>query len=398
MILDDKPFDQLTHEDISALIPDVTEGRRIDYKQAAPDGDEKSVRSFLNDVCSLANGAGGWLVYGVDEKREEDKQTGYPSSVCGVGDVNEDEAIRDWQQRITQNIEPRLIGHRVGFVHGFDDDMKVMVVYVPKSLFAPHRVNYLGKKEFYVRHDRCNLPMDMGEIRHAFVEAKEVPQRIDEYRRLRVMQILAGETPVELLKGSPIVVLHIMPLSSFAPDAAVDVTAIHQTTMPSMQHGMAGRRLNTDGCLFRTGAGDNYFREYEQVFRDGRVEACFTSSRMTISPNDVPSIRGMSLEKVFVESLEANLSMLIDLGVQPPIYIGLALLRVKNVAICPPSQLFLSDNNLIDKDIVLVPTVTAETMGEDASVLLRPAFDAMWQASGYPQSLTYNAEGRWSGR
>jgi hypothetical protein len=338
-------------------------------------------------------------VYGVDEERDEDnKQTGVPKSVCGVGEGNEDAARLMWQQRIAQNIEPTLIGHRVGFVGGFESGKRVMVVYVQKSLFAPHRINYQGKKEFYVRHDAGNMPMDIGEIRHAFVEAKEIPQRIDEYRRLRLMQILAGETPIELLNDSPIVVLHIMPLSSFAPDAAVDVTAIRQNTMPSLQYGMAGRRLNTDGCLFRTGVRDNYFHEYAQVFRDGRVEACFTSSRMTISPNDVPSIRGMSLEKVFVESVEANLSMLIDLGVQPPVYIGLALLRVKNVAICPPSQLYLSDNNLIDKDIALVPTVMAETMGEDASALLRPAFDTMWQASGYQHSLTYDAEGKWSGR
>ena len=110
MILDGKPFDELTAGDIHALIPEVAENRRLNYKRALPENNEKGVRRFLNDVCALANSAGGYLIYGIDEERDEDNnKTGVPSEVCGVGDINEDEAIRDWQQRITQAIEPRLV-------------------------------------------------------------------------------------------------------------------------------------------------------------------------------------------------------------------------------------------------------------------------------------------------
>ncbi|MHB8739808.1 MAG: AlbA family DNA-binding domain-containing protein [Coriobacteriia bacterium] len=181
MSLDGKPFDQLKHEDILALIPAVQENRRLDYKQALPEGNDRGAKDFLADVCAMANSAGGYLVYGVEEARDEDnKQTGVPLSVCGVAEVNEDAFKLAWQQRIAENIEPRIIGHHMRFVDGFEDGKKVMLVQVPKSLFAPHRINYGGKKEFYVRHDGGNMPMGIGEIRHAFVEGKELPQRIDE--------------------------------------------------------------------------------------------------------------------------------------------------------------------------------------------------------------------------
>ncbi|MDA3936870.1 MAG: ATP-binding protein, partial [Actinomycetota bacterium] len=160
MILDEKPFDAILADDVLSLIPDVAEGRRIDYKASLPDTGEKGVRSFLNDVCALANSAGGCLVYGIAERADSESGagTGIPESISGVGDVNDDDLIRAYQQRITQCIEPVIIGHRIRFIDGFEGGHSVMIVFVPKSLFAPHRVNYQGKKEFYVRHDRSNLP------------------------------------------------------------------------------------------------------------------------------------------------------------------------------------------------------------------------------------------------
>lgn len=398
MSLDGKPFDQLIAEDILALIPDVAEGRRLDYKKALPENTEKGVRSFLNDVCALANSAGGWLIYGVDEEREDDSKTGVPSEVCGVGEVNEDEAIRDWQQRITQAVEPRLIGHRVGFINGFEDGKKVMVVYVPKSLFAPHRTNYKGVKEFYVRHDRNNLPMDIGEIRHSFVEAKEVPQRIDEFRRLRAMQILAGETPVELLPEWTMYVCHIIPLSSFADDAGIDVTSLgRHTTTNVMKQSVGGGRLNADGYLFTCGLRGDYDSGYVQVHRTGTIEMVYTTQ-------DIPSktqrgtlgLPSQWQEEGYLAFVDSGLKIMRDLGVQPPAYIGITLLRVKGVVMIRPQRYF-GDGDPIDKDTLIIPTVTSDTMEEPADELLHPAFNMVWQASGLDASPYYNEDDKWVG-
>lgn len=402
MVLDGKTFDQLTHEDILALIPEVAENRRLDYKRSLPEDSEKGVRSFLNDVCALANSAGGWLIYGIDEERDEDNnKTGVPSEVCGVGDVNEDEAIRDWQQRITQAIEPRLIGHRVGFINGFEDGKKVMVVFIQKSLIAPHRTNYRGVKEFYLRHDRFNMPMEMTEIRHAFVEAKEVPQRMDEFRRLRAMQILAGETPIDLLTKTPVFVCHLIPLSSFAEDAAVDVTSITgQNAMRVMGSSVGSGRLNADGYLYCSGRSADYERAYVQVYRNGTIEMVSTVRDIATRAqnNGAPVLPSQWQEKEYIAFVRSAIDLLKYLGVQPPVYIGLALLRVKGTAMALPQMRFFDNAALIDKDTLIVPTVTSDTLDEPVDRLLHPAFDAVWQASGMPQSIYYDDDGNWTAR
>ena len=399
VILDNKPFDDVSADDILALIPEVAENRRLDYKRSLPENNEKSIRSFLNDVCALANSAGGWLIYGIDEERDEDgSKTGIPCEVCGVGEVNEDEAIRDWQQRITQAIEPRLIGHRVDFINGFEDGKKVMVVFVQKSLFAPHRTNYKGVKEFYLRHDRFNMPMEMTEIRHGFVEAKQVPQKIDEFRRLRVMQILAGETPIEVLTEPPVFVCHLIPLSSFAEDAAVDITRITgQNPMRVMGSSVGSGRLNADGYLYSSVRGADYARAYVQVYRNGTIEMVSTERDIVRGMSGgIPLLPSQWQEQEFIAFVGAAIDLLKYLGVQPPIYIGLSLLRVKGVAMALPQNRFFDQGQLIDKDKLIIPTVTSETMDEPVDRLLHPAFNAIWQASGMPKSIYYNEDGDWA--
>lgn len=399
MILDSKNFDSIEADDILGLIPDVAEGRRLDYKELLPGSSEKEVRSFLADVCALANSAGGYLMYGVSEARDDESgsPTGLPQAVVGVGDVNDDEVIRAWQQRITQNIEPAIIGHRVRVVSGFDQGRKVMLVFVPQSLFAPHRVNYQGKKEFYVRHDRSNLPMDIGEIRQAFIEAKQLPQRLDELRRVRVSQILADETPIELLPGTPVFLLHAIPVSAFADDAGVDVTRMSaRHSMRAVGYDTSSGRLNADGFVYRGGEGSDYSRCYAQVFRDGVIEVVSTVKGITDrGESGGPLLPSQWQEEEYIKTALDVMTVLEQLEVRPPVYFGVSLLRVRGVAMATP-QRFWDHGAMIDKDHLLTPFVTSETLQEDPATLLKPAFDALWQASGIAASPYYDDQGKWS--
>jgi len=267
--------------------------------------------------------------------------------------------------------ELHLIGHRVDFIDGFEDGKKVMVVFVQKSLFAPHRTNCKGVKEFYLRHGRFNMPMEMTEIRHAFVEAKEVPQRIDEFRRLRAMQILAGETPIPLLDEWAVYVCHLLPLSFFAPDASVDVTTLgRHSAVDIMGRSVGGGRLNADGFLFYHGVTEDYSRGYLQVYRTGAIE--FAATHHDIPRQTQRGTLGLASqwqEKGFIASVASSMDILRGLGVQPPAYIGLSILRVKGVAMIRP-QRFWDGGDLIDKDQLIIPTVTSETLSEPVHQLL----------------------------
>jgi hypothetical protein len=60
----EKPTDSLLESDLQELITNgVTERRTIEYKEALPGSNDEAKTEFLNDVSSLANAAGGSLVY-----------------------------------------------------------------------------------------------------------------------------------------------------------------------------------------------------------------------------------------------------------------------------------------------------------------------------------------------
>ncbi len=52
-------------------------------------------------------------------------------------------------------------------------------------------------------------------------------------------------------------------------------------------------------------------------------------------------------------------------------------------------------NHGTDRDFLELPEVVAEDYGSDVGRLLRPAFDALWQACGIEQSANYDQAGNW---
>jgi hypothetical protein len=52
----------------------------------------------------------------------------------------------------------------------------------------------------------------------------------------------------------------------------------------------------------------------------------------------------------------------------------------------------------VDRDYLLIPEILVESYDTPASEILRPAFDAVWQACGFPRSLNYDEQGNWQER
>src|SRR5947207_5309229 len=87
-----KELDTIAKEDIDALITNaVSEGRTIEYKEQLPGGSDEDKKEFLADASSLANAAGGDLIFGVGEKRDANgKSTGVPEAAEGLVGANVD--------------------------------------------------------------------------------------------------------------------------------------------------------------------------------------------------------------------------------------------------------------------------------------------------------------------
>jgi hypothetical protein len=51
-----------------------------------------------------------------------------------------------------------------------------------------------------------------------------------------------------------------------------------------------------------------------------------------------------------------------------------------------------------DRDHLLADEVLIENVGEPVEKMLRPVFDQIWNAFGYPRSLNYDRSGNWLGQ
>lgn len=173
------PLEQIRKEDIESLVTaKVSERRTLEYKQQLRGGSSKDKREFLYDVSSLANAQGGDLVYGIEDERDATgKATGLPATANGVALTNASTEIARLENLIRDGIDPRIQGIRWQTVEGFPAG-PVIVIRVPKSLVAPHMVIFGGMARFYSRNSTGKYPMDVREIRSAFVESTTIGERV----------------------------------------------------------------------------------------------------------------------------------------------------------------------------------------------------------------------------
>ncbi len=383
-----KPFDKVVKEDIDELVSNKTqEGRRLDYKQALPGNTDGDKKEFLADVSSFANSLGGWLIYGVTEKRDDNgKATGMPESAGGLGEINADEEIKRLDAILRDGVDPRITGVQMKSLSGFPNGC-VVLIYVPKSWNSPHMVAFQQSSKFYARNNAGKYQLDLGEIRSAFALSETLPEKIRRFREDRIAKILADETPAPLI-GKHRVVLHLIPLSSMASTSVVDMSQVQENKnlAPICSSGHT-IRYNFDGFL----AYGN--TTYLQVFRNGAVEAA--ESLLLSNGNSIPS-PGFELELNKV--VERYLELQQDIGINPPIIIFLTLLGVKGYSLVHQNSIrmnMIQEPTKIDRDILALPDIMVEDFTTTTDALLRPVFDMIWQASGFGACPNYDSTGRW---
>jgi hypothetical protein len=140
---------------------------------------------------------------------------------------------------------------------------------------------------------------------------------------------------------------------------------------------------------------------YVQVFRNGSVEA--VDAHLIPMPwpdhpgkSHVPSER---YEQALIAALPRYLSAQETLGVEPPLIVILSLLGVAGYVVSVSSRNRSQNAPYpIDRDVILAPEIELDSFQCDAAAVLRPAFDAVANAGGWPQSPNYNEAGVWIAR
>lgn len=402
MMFDNKPATTLTVADLERLIPgEVREGQRIDYKQALPEArNPLAGQEFRLDVVAFANADGGYLVYGM---AEEDL---LPVRLDGLAGIDPDRELERLKGLLLSDIAPRVPGvtmHALALVTG----AWALVVHVPRSWDRPHWVTRERDwVRFVTRHDAGKSTLDYRQARDLFLGAAGLADRVRQFRVERVARILAGEMPAPVGEG-PKLVLHLVPFAAFEAGTRVAVAGLADYRADLNPLGVTGwsHRYNLDGFLTFDGvlaaAPRGWARapqSYLQVFRDGCMEAVETG--LVWEPEGQRRFSASHLQDTLLTNLPCYLRALEHLGVQPPVAILLSLLGVAGCTLAVTDQLSrypaYRAGHVVDRDVLLLPEALVESYDSDLAAALRPVFDAVWNAAGWPYCMHYDAKtGAW---
>lgn len=402
-----KKIEDITEVDLRALIDNkVLEGKTLEYKRDLPSNADASKKEFLADITSFANASGGDLILGIDE----DPRTREPRNLTGL----EIESIDDEKARldniIRTGVEPRLLNVAIQHIL-LENARHAILIRVPRSWISPHRVTFGGHAKFYTRNSSGKYEMDVDELRIAFNLSETFIERIRNFRADRIAKIMADETTVPL--DSPHrIVLHLICGNAFNPSVMYDVNSIYPNRhekLPLIYRSVMNGRYNLDGLLTYSQLDDGRYSAYTQFYRNGITEA--VDSRIMIpqearppaetgiAPRELPSrISSELLEEELIQAVNNYLSLMSELDIEPPIFIFLSLLNVRDFKIHNRHLSGAYSESSIDRDILMLPPEIIETYDMRTEDILKPLFDLVWNACGEPRSLNFDENNNWVGR
>ena len=386
-----KNVEEIEEDDLQALIDSsVLERKTLDYKQSLVGKTDSNKKEFLADVSSFANASGGDLVYGI----VQDSETGVPKELVGLSIGNVDQEILRLDNLIRDGINPRLPSVKIQPIP-LSNSKTVLIIRIHKSWISPHRVTFKGHDKFYSRSSNGKYPMDVTELRVAFDLAGRNVERIRRFRENRTSNIFANEMPMPFREGAKIV-LHLVPIIAFDPAQRYDVEEIasHNSKLKPMVCSAWNYRYNLDGFLTYAQDKEEKMRSYVQVFRNGIIEA--VEGAMLGSWAGELSIPSVEYEDELIKSIPDYLSVLKTLNIGLPIFIFLTLVGVKGYTMGLNRRHWFRDKHKISKDVLFLPEIVIEKYEVKMEDALRPIFDSVWNACGFPRSLNYNDEGKWS--
>lgn len=373
---------------LRGLVEDrVPESKTLEYKQAIKFKDDGAKREFLSDITALANTDGGDLIFGI---KEED---GVAAEVVGLHDVIADDLIGKMENLLRDSVEPRISGLAIQPVT-LESGSFALVVRVPRSFAAPHMVNHAGVIRFCGRNSNGKYNLDVHQLRSAFIANETFGERLKAFRLDRINRIMSGSTPVPLTSNH-LIVMHVLPVVGARPDMRISSETLRSLEGGNYPKGIGSRgwdfRMNFDGFLVPSCFRSD-FHSYAQVMRNGFIESV-ESDILTGLGSKV--ISGDDVEEVLIDALGSYLKTLGQLDLPPPYVVSVSLLNVQGFQLASHSRSAPFAHHAIDRNELLTQEVVLESSMPSEADCLRPIFDQIWNAGGWPGSPNYDPKGNW---
>ncbi|NOZ72787.1 MAG: hypothetical protein GXP38_12900 [Chloroflexi bacterium] len=195
-----------------------------------------------------------------------------------------------------------------------------------------------------------------------------------------------------------------IPIPSFLNNERLDLSdrCGLSTSFPPIRCSGDNTRYNLNGFLTYAakrlkGKGHD---SYCQLFFDGSLEAVSSDVLRQHDGGRVEggtgSIASVAYEKNLIEAVQSYLKGYKQLDLLPPVVISLALLGCKGSLMSTNDPLSLEAHYPIDRDTALLPYVPIDSLDMDVPMVMKPIFDAVWNACGFFQSRNYDEDGKWN--
>lgn len=262
----------------------IAEGTDLEYKVDLPDlKPDSGKREFLRDVCAMANGGGGWIIYGVSGSDGDTDDRAVPGSIVGVTCVDFDQAKIRILDIVRSGISPRP---DIQVEDRIDDsgDKSVLIVRIHEASRPPCMVSYNNEMCCWMRKGARKYRMDIDEVRRTIVESETWLERLRDFRAARLNAFRLDHTvttvpivpvyPVNLVPLQSRLIMHVAPARFFRQAVgAYELAKVVRGHKPKLMGDLhPTMRPNFDGFLAYDGGTDGGAIGYVQVFRSGVVE------------------------------------------------------------------------------------------------------------------------------
>ena len=230
-----------------------------------------------------------------------------------------------------------------------------------------------------------------------FTLAADAQQRINTFRADRIAKIAADRGPVTLPANGRLIV-HLVPLSTFGfgYTTQIDLERAWQVRrfFVMKKPGNVNYHYNLDG--FINVYCDSECYGYTQFFRNGIVEA--TNANILISWKG-SNVLHESTTADIVGAVPDYFDGLRMIDVPAPIILMLSFQGVAGAKLGMEGSVDRLDKvqSFPEVDPLLLPEVILDDYGsrDDYARALRPVFNTMWNAAGFPRCTRYDVDGNW---
>jgi hypothetical protein len=372
-----KPLDAITRADLEALIANqVAERRTLEFKRELPGGSDTARKEFLADVSSFGNAQGGDILFGIDAPG------GVATAIHGLTVEDPDKEMLRWEDILLAGIEPRLPGLRLHWID-IGDRAGVLLIRVPASSIAPHRVIFKQSNRFHGRKSNGKYEMDTQELRDAFTASEALPARLRALHLDAVDQALRGDLPVGL-GDDPKAVLSLIPVTIFREARDLEITPENALAAHKPSGHMEAVRMIEGVLNYSVPSDPQAARSYAVTYRQGRIDMVWTIGRIVneLRKEETPLVWPKRFEDGVIDAANSGAAKLAPFGVEGPWLVMVTVAGIKDYRLVLNSE-YWSDPAW--RDQASLPALMIEQMNRAALI---PLLRAFWLAFGEERPAT----------